>query len=373
MQKQAAKQQGFVSIIVAMILIALVSLIAVGFAFLVRQNQRASLNRQLSSQAFYAAESGINDAVAELRNNPSIERNQCNQTPSATATLATGVQYTCVLINPRPDKLEYASISSEESTITHITAASGQQISSLQIAWQSTDPTANTFALPTYGMVFPQEPTFKPGSTVSTSTPDYFEGTATFPRTIGVLRTTVIPTSAIGSVDGLLNNSQTFFLYPKATHNNASLGTVAATPENNGTIVSGRCSASNTPRKCMSIITGVPNDFYLRLKAIYHNVSVTITAKDASGADVPLAGAQAVVDATGKAQDTVRRIQVRVPLMTDYYFPEFGIESGSTICKRLAGYAGAAWALDPPTELWQGGSNAPNNEALDREACRIDN
>ena len=38
------------------------SLIVLGFAQISRRNQRESLDRQLSTQAFYAAESGVNDA-----------------------------------------------------------------------------------------------------------------------------------------------------------------------------------------------------------------------------------------------------------------------------------------------------------------------
>jgi Tfp pilus assembly protein PilX len=56
------KQAGMVAIMVTMILMIVISLIVVGFAQISRRNQRQALDRQLSTQAFYAAETGVNDA-----------------------------------------------------------------------------------------------------------------------------------------------------------------------------------------------------------------------------------------------------------------------------------------------------------------------
>ena len=118
---QPNKQQGFVSIIVTMIIIVFVTLVAVGFAFLARQNQNQNLNAQLSTQAYYAAESGVNDAVHYLTLGSQNDTNLCNDPSSptknsaSTATLDSGgpVQYTCVLVNKSPDFLGFAPISDQ--------------------------------------------------------------------------------------------------------------------------------------------------------------------------------------------------------------------------------------------------------------------
>jgi hypothetical protein len=57
------REGGFVSIIVCMIIMTILSLITIGFAQIMAREQRQALDRQLSSQAFYAAESGVNDAL----------------------------------------------------------------------------------------------------------------------------------------------------------------------------------------------------------------------------------------------------------------------------------------------------------------------
>src|SRR5689334_20404193 len=62
------RQAGMVAIMVMLILMLVISLIVLGFAQISRRNQRQSLDRQLSTQAFYAAETGINDAAEIIKN-----------------------------------------------------------------------------------------------------------------------------------------------------------------------------------------------------------------------------------------------------------------------------------------------------------------
>ena len=62
-------QRGFAAIVVALVLILVLSLLTIGFAELMRHEQRSALDKQLSSQAYYAAESGVNDAVSAAASN----------------------------------------------------------------------------------------------------------------------------------------------------------------------------------------------------------------------------------------------------------------------------------------------------------------
>jgi hypothetical protein len=66
------------------------------------------------------------------------------------------------------------------------------------------------------------------------------------------------------------------------------------------------------------------------------NNSLNITAYT-TGSNSPLAltGDQAQVDSTGKANDVLRRIVVRLPLNSIPPGPDFAIESGNSICKQL--------------------------------------
>ncbi len=385
------KEHGFVAIIVAMILLVLISLVALGFAFLVRQNQHESLNRRLSTQAFYAAESAVNGVVKELVANPNLgDKTACQSTPTAIGD--GGASYTCVLLNKQPGELKYDSISANESTVVRLTSANGAAIRRLQISWEDagSNPGGSIFANSGSPFYLPNQPTYS-GSLFGNPSQGFNTETARFPQSIGMLRATILPNSAVTSTgssgtnpssNNLLTNSQTLFLYPRASSTSGGNGTVAysTSMSGDGSLVSGECNANKgtKPRRCNVIITTLnTTDLWLRLKAIYKPVAVTVvglsSTSSSSTATVPLSGGQAVIDATGKAQDVVRRIQVRVPLASSYYFPEFGLETAETICKRYAVWpgptngTGGAEVISPNPALY------PNlNVKLDDEkACQI--
>src|SRR4051794_29381721 len=104
----ADSEQGIVAIVVSIILIIILSLITIGFANLVRREQRQALDRQLSSEAFYAAESAINDTVDALKvpNSSVISTNNCTNTDSV-LDKSRGVSVPCVLVDRSLPQLEY--------------------------------------------------------------------------------------------------------------------------------------------------------------------------------------------------------------------------------------------------------------------------
>src|SRR5437762_1324315 len=60
------KDRGVASIIVTFMFLLVISLIVVAYGRIIRREQQQSLDRQLSTAAFYAAESGINVTVKYL-------------------------------------------------------------------------------------------------------------------------------------------------------------------------------------------------------------------------------------------------------------------------------------------------------------------
>ena len=83
-QRQAKDERGMVAIMIAMFLMIILSLITLGFLRLMQREQRQALDNSLSTQAYYAAESGINDAVKAARANPAYAKGTCG--PDATLT-----------------------------------------------------------------------------------------------------------------------------------------------------------------------------------------------------------------------------------------------------------------------------------------------
>ncbi len=88
---QTSKQDGFASIVIAIIMVIVLSLITVGFAQLMRTEQRSALDKQLSSQAYYAAETGVNDAAKAL--NAGYAGVKTNCAPLPTSTTVPGGQF----------------------------------------------------------------------------------------------------------------------------------------------------------------------------------------------------------------------------------------------------------------------------------------
>lgn len=340
MLKPLAKdQQGVVSIIVTAIIVVLLTLITVGFTKIIGREQRQTIDRQLSTQAFYAAETGVNDAAAAITNpDPSLryttDKTDCQPDGSSSfpagsnqLDAAQGVEYSCLLIDQAPFSLEYGSIGTDASAYIPIngvdSSGAATNISRIRISWQD-EQGGTTFAP---GGLFPR-----------------FPAAGNWTSNTGVLRTSLTNVSGTLDRSTLINSTFTAFLYPQA----GGLGSPPTTsyttsrPEQ-GRIVGGRCNAGNDgtggrPTKyCTVEITGLSApSYFLRLKSIYANSAVTITAFDASDAPLRLARAQALVDSTGKANDVLRRIQVRVPARDDYNYPEYAIDSADSICKRLS-------------------------------------
>jgi Tfp pilus assembly protein PilX len=351
------QQDGFVSIIVAMIIMIFVTLIALGFAFLARQNQRENENRILSTQAFYAAESAVNDTVALLKTGSApAQKTTCDTGANSTIGSSNAdVKYTCILYNTEPTTLEYPDIEAGQEQIIKLKTSDGSNLSTVTISWQAKDGNSTFVPATSSNHYLPQAS--------YTDATGYNLATAT-----GMLRATLIPIYSTITRNDLSTKAQTLFLYPKAgsggTANQAFLnvGSLAVPPQADaaqGVFVDGRCNSTvNTSplRFCNVTITGLSasagaNTFYLRLRALYKASSVTIAATNVSNATARLTGEQAIIDATGKADDVVRRIQVRVPLdaSTIADRPPYAIESVDSICKRMQVWPGGTSIAPVPS------------------------
>jgi len=321
-------QAGMVSIMTTMVLMIVISLIVLGFAQLSRRNQRETLDRQLSSQAFYAAESGVND-VRELINAALAtgtatvpEKNGCTDTGTggfyaslnSTIDAATNVEYTCLLVDPSPETLRYSDIGTT-STVVPLISASGTPISQINLNWQSKVTGSN----PTTGC---------PTSTASA----VFTPASGWSCGYGILRIDLVPTSGSLSSDSLRTNTMTTFAVPlNAAGTNAA--NYATSTNNNRLGV--RCSSTG----CSLEIGNLgQTSYYMRVSSIYHSSALQVSAESSGGTPLELTGAQAVIDATGKAQDVLRRIQVHVPLRasSENQLSDYAIQSTDGICKRFS-------------------------------------
>ena len=365
--KLRSNQDGLVAIVVTLLFLSIITLIVVSFAFLMRREQQQVLDRQLSTQAFYAAESGVSDAIYKLDNGEITQdieecgdsREEFSEDDRMLNDIEGVIEYTCVLIEHEPTDLEYDSIGTDHSQTIRLTAP--EVINKIRISWQAAESPDDGFAtndqynLPTRG--FNESRPYKGDEECSDD-----EGRASFANSTGILRAMLIPDG--DNRDYLINNTRTFFLYPNCIEQ-ADGDINSESTRGNGRLMDGNCNTQNTPRHCnlelKFIADGdvraeqfLKNTVYLNLKSIYRNSSVTITAYSEDNEELPISAQQAVVDATGRANDVLRRIQVRVPLRQthDKFAPEYVLESMDDICKRL---------LTRPGTTRFGGCDNPTN------------
>jgi hypothetical protein len=75
--------------------------------------------------------------------------------------------------------------------------------------------------------------------------------------------------------------------------------------------------------------------FYVRLTALYRDLTVSVQGANSAGNSVNFKKAQAVVDVTAKGNDVLKRLQSRVSLDPDFNYPQFALDSMDTLCKKL--------------------------------------
>lgn len=336
------RQSGMASILVTMVLMVVMSLIVLGFAQVSRRNQRAALDSQLSKQAYYAAETGINDYAKVIKNylatspsNPDLT--QLSKTTCAKPTTGlystigtnllngtTDVQYTCVLVTANPTSLNYSSVNNNAHVIP-INAATA--INNLTLTWQNPTGTANSA-----------------DNCPAASSIGQFPAAANWTCGLGILRVDVVPTTGSISLNGLQASTMTAFLVPTNPTANVA-GTVSysgngnnqyGAAANQGAIVPAKCSNASGCSVTINNLGGT--NYYLRVSSIYQNSSIQVAGYNLSNPSAPLSliGAQVLIDATGKDQDILRRIQVRIPInaAASNTF-DSAIISSQSLCKQF--------------------------------------
>ncbi|MBI5906757.1 hypothetical protein HY857_01745 [Candidatus Saccharibacteria bacterium] len=282
----SANQQGIVSIMVVSILVILISLVTIGFARLMNRETREALDKQLGVQSYYAAESGVNDAISYINQKKGsgdikdADLTTCDDSRSklnfnlSDATEKGNAQYSCVLIDTEPAALIY-NIKAGQSKVFSFDQ---EKLASILISWQKdgTSPSDN------YRPVGKRD--FTPVSA--------WVDSAGRPAT-GALKVSIYPVMLQYNTGGssgnppvplddrvlTARNARTFFLYPDqvASADKNKRITPVDYHDNNGAIISGQCDDShksidhaavnypgprgNPTYRCNSILNCLPDSY----------------------------------------------------------------------------------------------------------------
>ena len=341
MNHSRQSEQGIVSIMVTMISLIVISLIVLGFADIVRNEQRSSLDDVLSSQAYYAAESGVNDARAAMETlvaagSPVVDKTSCandsNYTFNTSLDAAHNVSYPCLLINAAPSTLSY-NVGYTSTVIPLL--SNGPAFGSITMTWnvENGQPPNLGSCYPHWGNV--------PNFLVD-------QGPGQWNCNFPVIRMDLLDANSAMTRVSWNARTRTDFLVPVDTGGGGNAG-----PGDHGTIVPASCTApANT---CTVKITGLGGtNYYMRLTTLYRTNSL-LTLK-ANGAN--FTGAQAVIDSTGKAQDVLRRILVAVDLTdaNSRKLPSNALTIEDSVCKQ---FGVTNKSFDVYTTQGNGGENNP--------------
>lgn len=366
------KEAGFVSLFTVIFFMLLVTVITVSFLRIMIVEQRQSLDDDLSANARAAAESGIEDGKrallayydsttpADLRtelvqafgpdanNCDSLTgktqvRAQLNITGQAVTTGDIQQNYTC--LNVKLNSPDYVDSSSAyNSQVFPLKGVSN--FDQIVVSWHllsevvGADGDGRPSALPPNVPV----PLLPPQTGVNSWS------TLGYPA---YLRVQLLghPSSGNFNRSDLDARSRSVFLAPISggTATVINLGTADSAHQFNSTKSSPNSSVACSNNflaygsyLCTSTlqlpagITSATSSLYLRVTPVYGSTHFRVQLRDSSsGAAVDMSEVQPLIDATGRAQDVFRRIQVRVRLnpMTD--FPEFAAETTDNICKNM--------------------------------------
>jgi Tfp pilus assembly protein PilX len=325
------QQSGFVSIVVAALIMIILSLLTIGFTRIMQREQRQALDRQLSRQALYAAESAVNDVYAALQANPALqpEKTDCavpdlKVSPyNVLITAPTGnIEYTCVLYDKSPKVLELET-GIQKSELLELKSKDNKNISKLTIKWGASNGAPITQACNSALPSSSSEPLIKMDLTLTRSGP------------------------AELSRANLQSRADNFYLRPCRDGGSPAAGTVATraySPLVKGDLVNVVCANSGA-QPCTAEITfdatQTTPSLFARIKPVYADSRISITGQQyvagnaGSVEDVEFALAQTSIDVTARSNDVLRRLRVAIPVSEPNYIPEAAVQVFNGICKRL--------------------------------------
>ena len=355
MIKLKQDQRGAASMLVVIFLAIILTVLTLGFIRLAINEQRVATDDDLTTRAYYAAESGVEDAKRALRaytNNrltqPELNADDCGPPTTAeydseiSADTDYDVEYTCQLIDLIPAVLEFELDGANETIQVPINAVNAagtpSSFNRLVIKWHLDQSQGDDGD----GIL---------GATVFDRGPF----TDTIPSTTAwnhpaMLRMSLMRHPDSGAAFTRADLEQyVAFLNPNddsVVGNGGPISTyIGAGPipvPGNNPILPGGCSGpvagGSGDYACEIELTGSFNQneqYFLRLTSLYTGTHVQVEIYNGNGANALryFDGVQAVVDVTGRAGQVFRRVQTTLDLIQPNILPDAAITSLTDICK----------------------------------------
>lgn len=324
-------EKGAVAFLTVIVISLILTTITLGFIRLMTSEQRQATDDELTKRAYYAAESGIEDAkraIQEYLTDPTayprsnLTENDCDPAVGYNRILSADldIEYECQLINL--DGLYYTAKLGERETAflkLKVAPSATQPIASVRISWH--DKAAVTDG----------------GNGAVTGSPrpnNTFPPHASWGTNVSLLRAEFVAHNSPITRGGIENLAG--FIVPRNS-GNMNLG---ALNQNVNGASSCDYSAVNSGYACQITINNLgswrqSDERYLRLTPVYAGTNVQVELLDAGGSPILMTEAQAVIDVTGRATDVYRRVESRIDILSEAEFISPAAMVADEICKKF--------------------------------------
>lgn len=320
-------QRGVVALITSIVVGLLLVVITTSGIALMNSELRQATDYDQSVKAYYAAEAGVEDALAVIRRNldqaaidPIPDSPDCNPLDPAEADLGGGISYTCQIVTSQSNLIE-GELGAEESVqidLSGLKLASGARV---RVEWnqQTSSPDSGSDPRTLSGI-----PAQFPPNNINPADTSYWPG-----RFPAVMETT-------------------FLEYPDRTFNAADIShnIVVAKPisggghptvswrDNRKPRLSGCRDKTDGDYNCAIVFRSFSGDhnYVLRLQARYSQAHYRISITNSSGDVLKAPKGQVLVDVTGRAGDVFRRVIVKIPIAAQP-LPHAILLADDKICK----------------------------------------
>ena len=335
-------QQGAASILSVVIFAIIITIVVTAYIRSAIVQQSEAYNFDSSARAYYAAESGIQDAVRAINSGETTSKNTCadyvpaDDSNNGVLNSELNLSYSCQLVDTSPSSIAFNVSQSQNATVKlrPVNPANFENDYKLIVRWSSKS----------------QSDKFKSRANVAslTSEANWNDGGVSFHP---MLRTSLLH-YPLSSPNALIGQKVTFLNPVTET---AGLGTatidfgasVPYSPDN--LITQASCYDSDGSNSYVGYLCQEEiliknldlnsSGLALRLHSIYGATNVQLSLIDKSGDLAALQGVAAQVDVTGKSGNTLRRVRQTFNLNNGVALdnlPEAAVIGGDGICKNYS-------------------------------------
>lgn len=320
--KKIDDQKGIVSILISIVMMIVLTLLALGISQVGINDQQNALKRQLSTEAFYLAESGINNAINN-KFTDTLTNNCSGNSTSIDSTNNSSIP--CVKVDKNLISSTYQLNNSQSKVVSISDNMNRINSISFKFTGSSTvDSSCSSSDLTTIANWNCQYPLLMV-SLVSGNLLNLNSSIANLYK------------------EGTSNGIVTFYLYPYTK------GSVNHTVTGINDIFYVKCDniSCNSIIDLSNILTS--KQFYLRITPIYRDTAITISSYNSNdGTGDANTSSQISIDSTGKVGSTSQRIKEYITNNSNYLSlpnqslidqtPLFGIQTTNDLCKNIQGY-----------------------------------